>query len=102
MRFLPEFEYHLTNISAMPAEMIEAGNNLGALRSLLLALKYAFDEQMLKQYYSKILIFAEGLGSETTQRLFFERLFEYLQRRTRMERLEVLEIIQNLPGTKKI
>ena len=99
--FLPLFEYQLTNISAIPDEMITSRDELRALRSVLLALKYAFDEAALKQNFQKILIFADELQNEKVVVMFFSRVFEYLQRRTVLENETIIEIINNLPKDKK-
>ena len=77
LRFLPVFDYHLTNISEMSDEMIAAKEELGALRSLFLAFKYAHDQLQLEQNFGQILIFADGLSNPELIRMLFARIFEF-------------------------
>jgi len=100
-RFLPEFDYILTDLGRTPTEVIKAKEGLGALRSLYLAFKYAFDESALKGNFRDILIFVGKSGNPYLDELLTEMVFTYVQKRLLLEPLEIIEVLQSLPDDSK-
>ena len=102
-RFLAEFDYVLTDLREMPSELIIAKEQLGAVRSLFLAFKHAFDEAQMIRHFREILIFVEGFGlHEEMYRRLFDMIFTYVFRRTTEPQALVAELKTFSAKTKDI
>lgn len=99
--YLPEFDYILTDLRNVPDEIIKTKEQLGALRSIYLAFKHAFDARRLKENFREILIFVSRSGQTALDSLLTEMVFTYIQKRLEMEPEELETLIESLPEDAK-
>ncbi len=90
-------DYVLTDLSSIPESLIKANEMLGALRSLFLAFKYAFDPVHLKENFSDILIFVATSRGPFFDSMLTEMLLTYIQKRLDMDTREMENLIESLP-----
>jgi len=100
-RFLPEMEYILTDLGKVPDDIIKAKEELGALRSVYLTFKYAFDEIKLERNFRDILIFVSSSGNAFLDTLLAEMVFTYVQKRLQMAPKDLENMIDALPDESK-
>jgi Putative transposase, YhgA-like len=77
--FVPAFDYVLLDIYRLPDGLLENLQFL-LLRNILLALKYGRDENYLRQYWNKVIIFAPELRAENTHLELFQATVIYISR----------------------
>ncbi|MCS7037786.1 MAG: Rpn family recombination-promoting nuclease/putative transposase [Saprospiraceae bacterium] len=96
-KYVLQVNFIFTNVSLLPDSFIKTNEAIGVLRSVLLALKYAFDAPKMKQNFVDIAIFAVGKREEPSNEIFLEMLFTYVQKRLDMEVREMENLIESLP-----
>jgi predicted transposase YdaD len=102
-RFIPQFDIIFLNLRGMPEEKIIENPLLGKLRAVLIALKYAFNPNILLEYFELMLNFvvdSDGKITEVEIR-FAAAVIEYIQRRTLMSEEQYLEKLENLTENSK-
>ncbi len=77
-QYLPDFEYHFTNINKFSEERILKIAQFMKLRNTLLTLKYGRDESYVTQNMGKIFINAEKFVGDPLGTNFLETIFVYL------------------------
>jgi Putative transposase, YhgA-like len=77
--FVPAFDYVLLDIYRLPDGLLENLQFL-LLRNILLALKYGRDENYLRQYWNKIIVFAPELRAEKSHLELFQATVIYISR----------------------
>ena len=97
-RFIPQFDIIFINLQSMPEEKIIQNPLLGKLRAVLIALKYAFNPNILLEYFNLMLNFvvdSDGKVTEVEVR-FANAVLEYIHRRTQLTEEQYLEKVDNL------
>lgn len=77
LRFVPLFDYAILDVSAMTEEEIDRlGPN--ALRHIFLALKFSRNEAYLRQYWRKVLIFAQVFHNDSNLQFIIKYTLLYM------------------------
>jgi Putative transposase, YhgA-like len=97
LRYIPYPNYIIIDLQAMTEAEIEAATDLSELRGAFVALKHGHDEDFFKQNMKKVLKFVDEMPTTYIFQEFFKMLIEYMQRRSKLEKEEFDEIVeQNL------
>ncbi|MDZ7876305.1 MAG: Rpn family recombination-promoting nuclease/putative transposase [Saprospiraceae bacterium] len=106
LEYVPHPKYIEIDLQAMSEQEIEDLIDLKELRAAFIALKHAHEEDFFKHDMKKVFKFVQEIPTEYLFQEFFKMLLEYMQRRSKMEKEEFDNIVeQNLEedmATKRI
>lgn len=95
-RFIPNFQYLLTDLSQYTDEELFA-MEVGFLLSTLLLLKNKRNKDFIKQYHEEIFIFVEQLKDDPVMDDFLNIMILYILKTYDLEKEEVMNIAKELP-----
>ena len=98
--FVPIFDYLLTDLVETPVQAIRDLQE-NVLRNLFLVLKFASEQDAIRQYWSEILRFNPELSQPERVYLFFNLIYEYLIRITSFSEEEIQELNETLTDQDK-
>ncbi|MDW8230822.1 MAG: Rpn family recombination-promoting nuclease/putative transposase, partial [Saprospiraceae bacterium] len=95
--YIPHFDIVFVNIQALSDESIERMQQFQLLRNVLLALKHARDNEYVRVYFRRLLIFVSENADEEVLMHLSEATFVYLQQSSTLSKEEIMNLIQTLP-----
>ncbi len=95
-RYIPQFAYHLTDLSNYPDEQILA-LKMGFLVNTFLALKHKRDDAYIKANFEQLFVYAEQYLETEKGRNFLEVVVVYILQTTELKREEVVKLVHQLP-----
>jgi hypothetical protein len=102
-RYIPQFDIIYINLRSMPKEVIIAHEAWGKLRAAFLALKFAFNRDILLTHFELIINFVvDNDGQVNDVEVFFTTaIIEYIHRRTDMTDDEYSNLVYNFTQNSK-
>ena len=95
-RYIPKFDYHLTDLSHYSDEQLLA-LKMGYLVNTLLALKHRRDEEYIKNHFERIFVYSEHYWVTEQGRNFLKIVVVYVLQTTELSRKEVEGLVKKLP-----
>ncbi|MFN0037220.1 MAG: Rpn family recombination-promoting nuclease/putative transposase, partial [Saprospiraceae bacterium] len=95
-RYLPEFDYGLTDLTTMPREVIVQAIEGTILANALLALKYGRDWGFVKAHFNETFIFGQAI-LKTPEGKYFRRIFAIYFTYLFQKKEDFMEMVQQMP-----
>jgi predicted transposase/invertase (TIGR01784 family) len=95
--FIPDFQYHLTDLNAVSPQFIQDKPESEFLRNLFLTLKFARSEQLLKENWKNVFNFESSIKIGDRERILVQTLTLYIVNLFDMPTAEIIELNEQLP-----
>ncbi len=96
-RYLPAFEYELTDLRVLPRDAIVQAIEGSILANALLALKYGRDWVFVKEHFNETFIFGEAI-LQTQEGQYFRRIFAVYLTYLFQKKEDFMEMVQQMPS----
>ena len=94
-KFIPKFDYLLTDLHNTPIQVIE-DLHTNYLKNLFLSLKFAWEQEYIRQYWTKIFRFGNDISDTDRVNLLTNILFQYIIRVSQFSEPEIIELNDSL------
>lgn len=99
--FIPNFHYLLTDLNKMPPQAVEEKVESEFVKNLFLALKFARNEELIREYWQKILTFGKPFYDYNREGILLQTLTVYLFNQIDMTEAQVKTLNKQLPDPER-
>ena len=93
-RFVPDFEFIVVDLQGMDDDEIR---EFMFLRSILLTMKHAWEDDFFRKHFQEIFIFVSGNVRKELLLWLLIVTLEYIQKVSKIKRQELMELVEPLP-----